>query len=580
MSVPPGKTVDVYLLGIGYSFPVSYSVDIRSLMHNGSASVPTLFWAKEVDDVEDRLSEIGNELNSGLVKLTLNHKGYVLPGSDSTETIHFGEWIYFPEIPDKMPELTLRVNEMEPWSLAMKARMISLPLLLNEVYRQWNSVMIQRYRKKLQIPMETFDLMDSFFKHLLEKMKSEVSDKDNITTRLAKKHMKTCETSYATLLNESKRLIGIEGKYLSEIELAEGILKTTVTSGKYGLKNLKMKGHSSDDFLTDVEKFRRIYISIKQSILNLDPPTPEECCRITMTSTLQDLQDPHFLDILNENKFDLLKTFTMTGIPMFAPVRDSSQINPWTMVIKHILVTPFTILSQRAIEEYVGMVGDAGVEDKDVVLQENEESTRFNVVVPTIPAEAAAVLKRLVRTNLYSMLATFCILKHPHIIDHNAHIAALGCAWVKSISDHPPENRPEYIKDRLKSLDATAKLYMDRDAITQYLNVLVCEPKQALMTESTNTYKARTIKCESMIKPMFFIHLDTMKFTKEQIVSLLMLMLAEFIGRCLSHFKAPDHDTPFTEFFAVELSDAEKKKAWLGSICKVRVYTVQYCNNH
>ncbi|KAK3894866.1 hypothetical protein Pcinc_001394 [Petrolisthes cinctipes] len=568
MCVPPGKTVNIHLLGVGYRFPVNYSIDIRSLMHNGSASIPSLYWAKNQEDMMDQFSAIRDELSAGIVSLTLNHKGYILPGSDSTETIHLGEWLYFTEAPDKMPELTLRVDQEEPQPLPIQTQMITLPLLLEQVYRQWNAVFLQRHRKKLSVPMETFDLMDSLCMYLVEEMKSLISDEDTIKARLAKKHLKTYETSYATLKNQSKTVIGIEGKFLNEIELAEGILKTTVTNRKYDLKTLKMRGHSSDDFLGDVEKFRNIYNQIKEDIKSLDIPTPDECCRITMTSTLLDLQNPDFLEVLNENKFDLLKVFTMTGIPVYAPVRDSSQINPWTINIKHILVTPYTILSQRAIEEFVENFGDVGFEDKDIFVEKNKEDTRFNVIVPTIPTEAAAVLKRLVRTNLYSLMATFCILKNPHIIDVNAHIAALGCTWVKSISDHPLNNRPGYIKDRLKSLDATAKLYMDRNAITQYLNVLVCEPKQALMTESINTYNDRTMKCESLIKPMFFIHLEAEKFSKKQAENLPNLLLAEFIGRCLSNVRNKEHATPFTDFFAVELRYPEKKKAWLEKFHK------------
>ncbi|KAK4301137.1 hypothetical protein Pmani_026703 [Petrolisthes manimaculis] len=568
MCVPPNKTINVHLLGVGYSFPVNYSIDIRSLMHNGSANIPSLYWAKETEDLEVQFSAIGNELSAGSVSLTLNHTGYILPGSDSTAAIHLREWLYFTEAPDNMPQLTLRVDEEEPHPLPIQTQMITMTLLLDQIYRQWNAVFLQRHRKKLSVPMETFDLMDSLFTYLVEKMKSVVSDEDTIKVRLAKKHLKTCETSYATLMNQSKTIIGIEGKFLNEMELAEGILKTTVTNRKYDLKTLKMKGHTSDDFLADIEKFKNIYNEIKEDIKSLDTPTPDECCRITMTSTLQDLQNPDFLEVLNENKFELLKLFTMTGIPVYAPVRDSSQINPWTINIKNILVTPYTILSQRAIESFVESCGEAGFEDKDIFVERNNENSRFNVIVPIIPAEATGVLKRLVRTNLYSLMATFCILKNPHIIDVNAHIAALGCTWVKSISHHPPENRPGYIKDRLRSLDATAKLYMDRNAITQYLNVLVCEPKQALMTESTNTYNDRTMKCESLIKPMFFIHLEAEKFSEKQTANLLNLLLSEFIGRCLSNIKNKENATPFTDFFAFELRDPEKKKAWLEKFHK------------
>ena len=46
LSIPEGKTVEVFLLGLRNSFPVEYSITIRSLLHNGNANVPSLFWAK------------------------------------------------------------------------------------------------------------------------------------------------------------------------------------------------------------------------------------------------------------------------------------------------------------------------------------------------------------------------------------------------------------------------------------------------------------------------------------------------------------------------------------------------------
>ncbi|XP_071514565.1 uncharacterized protein [Panulirus ornatus] len=565
MSAPLGKTVDVFLLGLGYYFPVNYSIDIRSRMHNGSANLPSLFWAKELTEIEDQMMYIGTELSSGLVKLSLNHHGSILPGIDKTEFIHLGEWQYFCEPPEEIPMFTVQVDDQSPKMLSLEVQEITMELLLHQVFRQWNSVVIQRHRKKEDFPKDIFDLMDTLFRNIRNKLNSELGDGNNVKVRLQKKKLKGFEVDYATLMNQSKTVIGIEGKYQNEIELAETILMSTVTNKKFDTRLLKMRGHGQDDYDADVKAFCNLYEKTKHRILELPQPTPEECCRITASSTLQDMQDPDFLLMLNENKFDLMKCFTMTGIPVYAPVRDASQINPWTMCIKHILVTPFTILSQRAIEAYADFGEDAlGAVDKDVLLQKDNEKTRFNAIIPIIPVSATSVLKPFVRSNLYAMLATFCILKNPHVIDHNAHIAALGCAWVRSVSEFPLKSRPQFICDRLEAIVATADVYMDRDGIVRYLNALINHPKQALMTESVDMFDGNTLKCESLIKPLFFTHLIKKKLVATQTENLLKLMLGEFIGRCLSRYGIDDADaTPFTDFFAEELNNPERKKNWL-----------------
>ncbi|XP_045623557.2 uncharacterized protein [Procambarus clarkii] len=585
MKAPQGKTVDVFLLGIGCSFPVKYSIDMRSLMHNGSANLPTLFWAKETKDIEEQMIAIGKGLSSGLVTLSLNHNSYKLPGLDKATTIHLGEWSYFPESPEDLPVLTVKVGQENPKLICSKVEKISMTLLLNEIFRQWNSVLIQQHRKKLFVPSEIFDLMDSLFKNLMNEINSEIVEGNSVKLRLKKKMAKNYEVEYATLMNTSKTVIGIEGKYRDEMELAENILRSTVTTRKYDTKNLKMKGHGQEDYDADMKAFCQLYQKVKKRILELPNPTPEECCRITMSSTLQDMQDPDFHLLFEENKFDFLKCFTMTGIPVYAPVRDASQINPWTLGIKHILVTPFTILSQRAIEAYADSGDNLGVENKDVILQKDDEKSRFNAIIPVVPAHAASVLKPLVRSNLYAMLATFCILKNPHIVDHNAHIAALGCAWVKSVVQYPPKDRPEYITDRLKNIISTASLYMARARIVCYVNALKNNPQQALMTESIDTFDDHTLKCESLIKPLFFLYLEKEKFTKLELENILILLLAEFIGRCLSNYLPTENDdkgttTPFTDFFAEDLNDPEKKKSLLEKHCQALIDEFQLAHGN
>ncbi|XP_068228982.1 uncharacterized protein [Palaemon carinicauda] len=565
MKCPPGKTVSVYILGVGCYFPVQQSIDIRSRMHNGNANIPYLFWGKLDEDIVEQIAAIGSDLESSLVRLKIDLEGSTLPGIEKTSTIRLGEWFYFESPPEELPPISLTVNDSPSVLLALKAKPANVRLLLDDVFRQWNSLMIQQHSKKVHVPMETFDLMESCFTYLWNLLKRDITDGMDVKSRLARKVIKATELDFKTLMNQSKSLINMEKKYKNELELAELILKSTVTNRKHDLRNLKLKGHSQDDYIEDMKSFREIYEKTKEDIMKLPCPLPEDSCCITITSTLGDLQDPNFHLVMEESKFDFLKSFTMTGIPVYAPVHDYSQFNPWTMVIQHVLVTPFALLSHLVLEESAAANdGSLGKENKEVTLQQDNEKTKFNVVIPVLPAEAAKVLKPIVFSNIYAMMSTFCILKNPHIVDYNAHIAALGCAWVKTVKDFPTSNRPEFARDRLGNIVATAKLYMDRPSMKQYVSVLVSQPKQALMTESTELFNSKSLKCESLVKPAFLSYLSKDMFTQQQLFNIYKLLLLEFIGRCLSNYKMDVKEaTPFTDFFCPQLSDKEKKSALL-----------------
>lgn len=578
MKSPPGKTVNVYLLGICSSFPVNISIDIRSCLHSGSANLPPLYWAQDTSDIVEQIASIGSDMGTH-VKMVLNQEGFRLPGLPSTQVIHCDEWLYIPKAPEELVGLKVSINDEEEREIPLSACQTTIQTLIEHVFPQWNRVILQQHRKHEQIPKGIFDLMNSLFKIHTEKAKKSSSEPNTtIKERLGNKEERTLEMKYNTMMT-IRNIIEVESKYMSEMELANSILKSTVSGGKYDTKVLKIRGRGQDDYEKDMEEFFNIYKKQEELIKALPQPQPEDCCRITMSSTLSDLQDEDFPLLKDEDKFTLMKTFTMSGIPAFAPIRDASKINSWTLSIRRILVTPFTVLSQRAIEAFAEMegAGKLGSKNKDVKLKADDDNSQFNIVIPTIPAYAGAALKPLVRSNLYAMLATFSILKDPHIIDFSVHLAALGCAWVKSIAEHPPPSRPEYINDRLASIVATAELYMDRKSITHYLEVLGNTPNNALMTETTDPTSNQTVKCESLVKPLFLLGMRKDKFTTPQRTSLLGLLLAEFVGRCLSKYKdAEPNATPFSDFYVAELSDLAKRKEWLTKQSEVRDLSVFY----
>lgn len=558
MTEPFGKVCDVYLLGAGTGFPVEYSLSIRSRLHNGSANLPTLFWANDTSGVEEQMDAISKNLakmNERSMKLSV--PGWKLPGTESKQDFHVLEWVYFPEDPAKHGHIDVSLHKYKG-QLTPERKKITCDLL-GKALRQWNSVAVQFHSVGKEIPPDLLPLMERLFYSNLHTETEGYS----VAAKLARANHKTVEVEFRTTMNKIKEILTTE-KHRDALRLAENILSTTVTAGKYEVKSLQLKGHTEYDYGRDCQAFERLYHEKKPELKALTV-TPEECCRITMSSTLSDLQDDAFLEMLNMNKFEFLKNFTMSGIPVFSPTRDSVSLNPWSYNIVRILRSPYTTMSQVAIESYASN-SDPGTRHKDIKLKEDDDNTHFNAVIPVFSREAAKVMRPFLQTRLYAMCATFAILKNPHIIDFNIHLAALATCWVRILYDHPEVPRPEYVRLREESIIATASQYMHRRGHVDYCDLLRDDAPQALMTESEVKIKNRPVKCESLIKPMFMLYIlkrnDELEMTEvEQIVR---LILVEFIGRNLSHSSNSQKDsTPYTDFFL-----AEKKEDFFQNYSK------------
>nr|XP_045619447.1 uncharacterized protein LOC123771120 [Procambarus clarkii]XP_045619448.1 uncharacterized protein LOC123771120 [Procambarus clarkii]XP_045619449.1 uncharacterized protein LOC123771120 [Procambarus clarkii]XP_045619450.1 uncharacterized protein LOC123771120 [Procambarus clarkii] len=562
MNAARGKTCDVFVLGAGSDFPVQYSINIRSRLHNGSANVPSLFWAKIPDFVIEQMMEIGSKISDGTSQtLRLSVEGFSLPGGIAKHTFHLNEWVYFPSGPEQVQQLTLRHGK-NVCHISLKPRQMQLSLL-NEVFRQWNSVIIQIHNKKEQVPPDALAFMERIFNTKMDELKD--IKLGSIRERLERKEISTYETDFRTLFNKIRTILTTE-KFHNELELAENILSTTVGGGKYGTKVLQMKGHTDEDYAKDCKEFLKIYEEHKARILSIENG-PEDCCRVTTTSTVSDLQDPDFPMMMDiKNKFEFLKQFTITGIPVSAPSRDSVTINPWSFGVRALLNEPYTIMSQVALESIADQNSALG-KSKDVQLKSDDSRTRFNAIIPVFPPAASKIMAPLMRTRLYAMCSTFAILKNPHIIDFNIHMAALGVTWVRILFEHPTQPRPEFVRLRVEHIEATAAAYLNRPSYTKYWQVLISDTAQALMTESTITVENKTIKCESLIKPMFILHLHQRSENPQDasvVVNIMRMILLEYIGRCLSHYKTNENNsTPFTDFFAKTLADQELKKKWV-----------------
>ncbi|XP_037804168.1 uncharacterized protein LOC119598589 [Penaeus monodon] len=560
MREPKGKICDVYLLGAGKSFPVQYSVNIRSRLHNGSTNLPTLFWAEHSSDVENQMNAISKNLASMNERsLKLSVPGWKLPGTRSTQNFHILEWVFFPEDPEKHGSLKVSLNKYE-CQLALERPKITSDIL-SKVFRQWNSIAVQFHNVGKRVPSDLLPLMERLFYTNLQMG----VEGHSVAARVARVNAKTVELEFRTNMNKVKEILTTE-KHSDALRLAENILSTTVTAGKYEVRSLQLKGHSELDYEKDCQDFKKVYETIKAELMAMTV-TPEECCRVTMSSTISDLQDEDFLQMLSLNKYEFLKQFTMSGIPVFSPTRDSVSLNPWSYNITRILRSPYTTLSQVALESYASN-NEPGARHKDIKLKEDDDNTNFNAVIPVFSPEAAKLMEPLVQTRLYAMCVTFAILKNPHIIEYNIHIAALATCWVRILYEHPEVPRPEYVCLREESIIATASLYMKRKGNVDYCKLLTEDTPQALMTESTVKINKRPVKCESLIKPMFMLYFLKQREELEmaEVAKIVRLILVEFVGRNMSHIRnSKKNSTPYTDFFVAMLKDEDKKKEFLQS---------------
>ena len=569
MTIPGDKIVDVFLLGVGEKFPVQYSVNLRSRLHNGSSTCPTLFWSRLWSNIKEEVSNIAQEVRRGILKLQITPPAKILPLVKERKTVvSAGEYLYYnanPTIARKKIKVTTFNNQILPVNSEIKDA--DADLLFSKVYKQWNSLLLQRHRNKLTVPMTVLDLMEKAFAVLLEG--EQVLSRTNLKLRLQRKATKSLALEFAKMLKQTRKMIESENDYKDEIELAEAILQTTVQT-RFEARLLEIRGHGNDDWKRDVKEFRQKYLEMKENIVALPEPHPDECCRILMCSFISDIKDPDFTDLLKENKMDFLANLSVTGIPVHAPVKDSVQINPWTMYIKNICLSPFEVLSQRAMESSAAVMGlRPDSSDKEIQLQEDNPNSVFNAIVPILPKQYCQPLKKLIRTNVFSVASTFCILKNALIVDHNCHIAALGCVWMKTIQDHPIASRPEFIKKRIENIDATAKLYIDRKAISNYISALLKNPNLALMTESSDEFNGTILKCESLVKPCFFLHLAEEKIrthTSEiDFRKFVQMILIEFLGRCLSSNRST---TPYMDFLVADFPE-KRRKEWMERALKV-----------
>ncbi|XP_068214771.1 uncharacterized protein [Palaemon carinicauda] len=403
MKLPEENMCNVFILGIGGNFPVQYSIDIRSKLHNGHENIPSLFWAKNDHEIQEVIKNIGDELSrsnhSSVV--SLNIPGFLLPGSSAQHDFHEGDWIYVPHEIENLDQFQIRYKNCIG-TLCLKPIEGTVEIM-EEIFCQWHSTLIKLHTLDKTIPKGVIDLEKKIFEFYI-KQKPKEEHNYSIKQRIKnnqKKHEDNIpyEDRFHQQIRKLENIL-THAKYENEIQLAKDILITSVVRNKYQEKSFRLKGHTNVDYHSDVKVFLQVLSQNMEQIKNISI-SPDECCRITSGSTITDIQDGDLREMIETfDKFDFFKSFTISGIPVFASTRDSVSLNPWSYSVKNIVTSPYSIMSQIALESYgsAHMQGD----HKKVKIKYNDQRTEFNAIIPIFSSEHAKIIQPIVNTKIYA----------------------------------------------------------------------------------------------------------------------------------------------------------------------------------
>nr|XP_053656420.1 uncharacterized protein LOC128705219 isoform X1 [Cherax quadricarinatus] len=215
-------------------------------------------------------------------------------------------------------------------------------------------------------------------KKLLQEKKDEKLDKQKNASEF------NVSGLYENLILSIEKIESIikDGKLFNSYNIVESILESTIRmSGKLTKKGMKLKGDTDEKYAKDKEKFINIYSALKEKINKFDAFKENINCRITLTSTILDMQDPEFQNLLqNTSKFNFLKNFTITGIPAKIFITPRLLLNPWGLKILNIVSAPYDILSQIALENsLIKCAKSQADENSDIDFDYSDFESDFNV---------------------------------------------------------------------------------------------------------------------------------------------------------------------------------------------------------
>nr|BDV50052.1 MAG: hypothetical protein [Porcellio scaber clopovirus] len=340
----------------------------------------------------------------------------------------------------------------------------------------------------------------------------------------------------------------------------------------------------------DKREFIHVLLSLREDVERLaqnEENIKRSRCSVTFDSAIEALLDSNLpVKILECGKFDFLRHFTLTGIPVIVETTTrttttndgeftddySFQKSPWNLKFElRDKNNIYSLVSQTVLSDFdriVGKVGSRKLNENRRGFWPSREKNNFiasvvelggefafNSVVPIFTPEEVGILKPLFRTNVLVSLCTFCVLRDPHQrpSDKDTHLAALIGVWVELINRHEEWSR-FYIQSKLKSICDTASIYLDWPHNARYKKALIETPGWALSKrfddddsgdseeeeeeeeEDSEYYDDTRIDCfsENLSKALFFLYVYRDDLKEERKIIIFSLLMREYIDRLIS----------------------------------------------
>lgn len=528
----PYNACEFYVMGLTESFPVFISQTIRANLHNGSSSIPNLFWSQECtqEEIVNEFANI-NKYNKSLCEITMEFLGYPDPYSEPTNKFYSNDWVLLKELPDKL-HFTF---ENTAYSLELTPNP-KFDVLI-ELFQQWVGLIqglsiktTGDYSPVVEKAVILKECMESMYNTYI-KILPVATKSMTLGERIRNKEIKTKTLQYYSLLKIVKDIgSGVRLSFMSNIELAKQLKGIHLT--KFSERNYKLRAHTEEDFEKDKAEFIKELEGIQETIKDLES---SEYCVITLDNTLEIIRAPDFIETLTncKDKVEFLQNFGITGHGVLLNLTDASSINPWVTQIKQVGVHCST-LSTTALEDMIGhdaLNTELTKQEQDscvVAIKVGDgDAEKLNAVIPLFNKKIAQVIAPIVQTNLFQLICTYSIQKSPMTINFNAHLGALSglLGYLLTLSDS------EWVQSTIEKIKWTTLIYSQRKFLSQFIDTIWNNPELALITEKPDS----EIKCESITKALLMILISSDGKTPEQIQNTLFHVWKEYIGRVIGN---------------------------------------------
>lgn len=300
--------------------------------------------------------------------------------------------------------------------------------------------------------------------------------------------------------------------------------------------------------------------SIKEKLKNqfIDDQEDEEIggneCAKTRNSVIRDLCDPLLREILSLGKFFFLNSFTLTGIPISISYEDLSEMsyieNPWDVRAKVIFYAGDGENKNKKPTVLSNILLDDAERQTETRTQNYElnNGEKFNAIVPVFTPKLVNILKPLFHTKIFESLCTYSILKNPKAAEPYAHFAGLLVLFIEiiinlsnvDVNKNADKDREDVggrvldLREKLKSVLATAGAYLELSNFEEYENTLINSPHLALREKASPTTDNFQDQSENLAKPLFYLYSRRNKIAQSKKTEILYLLVLQFIDRMVS----------------------------------------------